>query len=375
MKEEFITWDELIRIPDPDAILTILLHVVAHFWRAEGDKDYYQSHLFPQDVSNVVLRIDHQMYKKPRYHLYEVGGGDNVGIWDDTPYHVEFREKEQKSFHLNHGELRHDFQLFLRSFLKHVKNHSKYYPSLDRMIKIIENFRLLQWKCSICQCYNEWSRDVIKTILKDNVPIAPASLLFLLTFKNNNNKQNMMDHQSQALDDLLMVALRRFFMNFEKIQEQTSADPLVILENFILILEKYLSIYTIDQIHEFEQECARDIKTYLYREFKYIKTRLIEIHYLPRDMMIIRDLFPMLISRWTSLSDAPSHDMSPGFLMLFYNMLFEDKVIHHKKMDNVMIVYHPLDGSLSIVRPMTFSEQKEIADYHPLLRPFLFQKS
>lgn len=375
MKEQLITWDGLIRIPDPKTITTIFLHVATHFWRAEGDKDYYQSHFFPQDISDVVLRIDHQLYQKTRYHLYEVGGGDNVGIWDETPYHVEFKEKDIKPSYLDHGEFRHDFQLFLRSFLKNVGHYSRYYPSLDRMVKIIKNFHLLQWKCSVCHSYNDWSRDVVKTVLSDNVSIAPSSLLFLLTFKNDKNKQTVEDHQSQALDDLLMIAIHRFFMNFEKIHEQTNTDPLVILENLILILEKYVSVYSADQVHEFEQECARDMKTYLYNGFKYIKTRPVGIHYFPRDMMIIRDLFPVLMSRWVSMSPPPSQDMSPGFLMLFYNMLFEDVVIDHKDMDNVLIVHHPLDGSLSIVRPMTPSEKTKIIDYHPLLRPSLFQPS
>lgn len=371
MKDEFITWTDIIRVPDPETTLTILLHVIVHFWRAEYDKEYYQTNVFPQDISQVVLRIDHQLYKQTRYHIYEVGDNDLTGVWDETPYHVGFRGQDKPLCHLDHGDYRHDFQLFLRSFLRNIKDHSRYYPPLHRLVKILENFSLLQWKCSVCRSYNDWSRKVVETILLENVSIAPSSLLFLMTFKNKKMAETFQTDCS-TLDELLMVAIRRFFLHFEKIHEQTNMDPIIILENLITILDKYTSVYSADQIHEFEQGCIRDMKTYLYKEFKYLRTRSIGIHYFPRDMMIIRDLFPMLVSAWSSAS-IPNQGSSPGLLMLFYNMLFEDRAIEKTNLDGMVVVQHALDKSLPMMRHPTPKEKTEFTSYHPLLRPCLFQ--
>lgn len=150
MKEEIIKWDSIIMVPDPDTVLTIFLHIIVHFWRAENDTDYYKTYSFPQNIEDVFLRVDHQMYKKTRYHLYEVDN-EYIGIWDETPFHVDLRSNNRKSnvFSLDHNDHRHDLQLFLRSFLKYIKD----YPSLEHLYKLLSNFPLLQWKCNVCCLY------------------------------------------------------------------------------------------------------------------------------------------------------------------------------------------------------------------------------
>lgn len=374
-KEEFIKWPDIIKIPDPETTRTIFFHVVVHFWRAENDPHYFQSHFFPQDVSQVLLRIDHRLYKSGRYHVYEIGKEDWVGVWDETPYHVEF-QPGISSLYLDHGDYRHDFQLFLRSFLKHIKEHVRYYPLLESVYKMVEASPLVPWKCSVCRSYNDWSSKVVHMLMLDNTPVAPSSLLYLLTHQNKKMGISLPDafvSQFSSLSELLMVALRRFFHCFEKICEQTSAtDPIVILNYLIMILEKYVSVYTIDQIHEFEQNCARDMKTCLYKEFKFLQTRNIAIHSFPRDMMIIRDIFPMLVSVW-SMSAEPLEGSSPGMLLLFYHMLLKDPVMND--LDKTHVVRHALDVSMPITRPMTREEKSVFPEYHPLLRHTIFQSS
>lgn len=379
-KEEFIKWTDIIKIPDPETTLTIFLHIVVHFWRAESDIEYYKAHSFPQNISDVILFIDHNLYEKTRYHLYEINNSDHIGVWDETPYRVEnFRSSHMTCSGgcLDHGDYRHDFQLFLRSFLKQIKSYTKFYPSLDRLHKILTHFPLLQWKCSVCRMYNEWSREFVETLLLEkNVSISPSSLLFLLTNSNKKLGEIVPDElrtQFRSLNELLTSALRRFFIHFHKIYEQTSTEPIVILEQLICILEKYTSAYAIDQIHEFEHQCARDMKNYLYENFKFLRTKEIQIHHFPRDMMIIRDIFAMIVGIWSS----SCHDLpgaSPGIIMLLYNVLFKDKALY-ADLDTLLplVVFNSLDSSVPITRHMTPKEINVFTDYHPLLRQTVFQ--
>lgn len=382
MKEEVIKWSNIIHIPDPETTLTIFLHLIVHYWRAESNKEYYKTNFFPQDVESVLLRVDHQMYQKIRYHLYEVNKEDYIGVWDQTPYHLDFRQihdRNHDTIFLDHGDYRHDFQLFLRSFLKEIKKYVKYYPSLDRLYKILSHFPLMQWKCPVCRLYNDWSREFIETfLLEKNVSIAPSSLLYLLTCSNRKIHEPMPEElkgQYTSLNELLESALGRFFVHFEKVYEQTSVEPVVILDQLIIILEKYASVYTIDQIHEFEHQCARDMKNHLYDQFKFLRTKNIQIHHFPRDMMIIRDIFAMMVGIWTASSPSEP-DSSPGVLMLLYNMLFQDKALG-QDLSNAqpLVVFHSLENALPITRHMTPKEISVFTDYHPLLRQTIFQSS
>lgn len=377
MKEEVIPWSHIIKIPNPETTLTIFLHILVHYWRAENDVEYYKTHFFPHNVESVRLQIDHHMYQKSRYHLYEVNQHDYIGIWDETPFHLNFDllTKNTESVYLDHRDYRHDFQLFLRSFLKEIKKLTKYYASLDRMYKIVSHFSVLDWKCSVCRLYNDWSRDFIETFLLDkNVTIAPSTLLYLLTF---SNKRLGVDHelkdQYSSFNELLHSALDRFFFHFEKIYEQTSIEPIAILEPLITILEKYTSVYTIDQIHEFEHQCARDMKNYLYENLKFLRTKNIHIHHFPRDMMIIRDIFAMIVGIWsTGSSSVP--EGSPGILLLLYNMLFPDKALQcNLDVVQPLVVLHSLENGPPMTRHMTPKEIQVFTDYHPLLRQTLFQ--
>lgn len=378
MKQEVIKWDHIINIPDPETTLTILGHIIIHFWRAENNHDYYKTHFFPQKVEDVFLRIDHQLHQKTRYQLYEINNDDHIGIWDETPYHLDFSHSQKKddNFYFDHGDYKHDFQLFLRSFLKHIKYQTKYYPSLDRLYKILSYFPLLHWKCPVCRLYNDWSRGFTeKLLLEKNLSVAPSSLLFLLTFSNKKIGEihDELTDQLESLNQLLVSALQRFFLHFEKIYEQTSTDPLVILNALIIILEKYTSVYSTDQIHEFEQQCTRDMKNYLYDKFKFLRTKSIPIHTFPRDMMIIRDLFGIIVGIW-SLSSPTVPDSSPGILMLLYNMLFQDRALL-KDLNTVqpLVVIHSLENGLPLTRHMTPDEINIFTEYHPLLRQTIFQ--
>ena len=186
--------------------------------------------------------------------------------------------------------------------------------------------------------------------------------MVLLTHKNR------VGAQEYALEDgmvgLLEASLRRFFSHFGKICAQTSAEPTDILANLIGILDGHVGAHTTDRLHEFEQECVRDMKTHLYREFRFLKTSDVSISTFPRDMMIARDLFPIIAASWAG-ADTP--DMSPGLLFLLCQMLLGDRLFSCSSLDCALVCRD--NGS---VRAMTSDEAGVLAHYHPLLRHDVF---
>lgn len=369
MKKEIISWSDVIKISDPDTTLTIFLHVLIHFWRAENNIEYYKTHVFPQTISDVFLHIDHQFYQKPRFHLYEIKKDEWIGLWDETLYHIEFQSRN-KSIYLDHGDYRHDFQLFIRSFLKQIKPYTTYYPSLNLLHKILSSFPIVKWKCPVCCFYHDWSQQLIGAmLLQKQVTIAPSTLLHLLTWGNNYTPtEKLTFSQIQPFFPLVESALDRFFTEFEKLSQQTSANPILMIGLLITTLEKYTVHYTMDQVHEFEQSCARDMKNVLYQEYKFLQTKTVSFHHFPRDLMLIRDIFPMIIQSFDSIPDPSS---SVGILFLLYNMLFQDKVIGKDiKLLSPTVVFHSFSDTS--IRSMTTEENTIFTNYHPLLRQEIF---
>lgn len=354
-KDSQLLWANVMRI-QPDVIIPVFLQTVVAFWKKET--------VLPRDVNDVILHLDHTLYRTNRYHLYEVSQDNYIGVWDETPFHIGFRQNVQLG--LNHGDYRHDFQLFLKSFLRGTEEYDHYYPQISILRKIVSNFPVLQWKCEVCHAYNKWATGLIQASV-DTVAIIPSTLMCLLAFENKRSHAEKVLGVHE-LDPMLRSAIIRFFLNFNKICEQTSTDPQSILEQLIIILEKYTSVYTIDQIHEFEHECTRDIKTFLYTEFKYLKTKSVEIHCFPRDMMIARDLFPMLVACW---KQEESSLCSPGILMLLCDVLLEDRFLHKSNPHHAFLVRHSIQGDVSSACIMK-EQEASMKAHHPMLRPSIF---
>lgn len=352
-KNELISWTDAMRIR-PDVIIPVFLQIVVAFWRKEN--------VLPRDVNDVMLKMDHSLYNTCRFHLHEMNQDNYIGVWDETPFHVSFHTS--KPLGLDHGDYRHDFQLFLRSFLRETENYDNYYQQVSILRKIVSNFPVLQWKCEVCHAYNKWASGLIQKS-SGHASIIPSLLMCLLVFDNKRCHTEQVWGANQ-LNPMLQSVIVRFFLNFNQICEQTNTDAQSILEPLIVILEKYASVYTIDQIHEFEHECARDMKTFLYTEFKYLKTKSIEIHSFPRDMMMARDLFPMLVACWKKQENST---FSPGILMLLCDVLLEDRFLHKTDNHHVLIVKHKSHDEIQTLRIMTREEEIILKEHHPLLRP------
>lgn len=360
---QYILLTEVLKLPDPHTIISLFSQILVHFWRAEE-----MNYVCPQHVSQVRLQVDHLLYQKKRYHLYEIHPHDFIGLWDETPYHIEFRYETTT---WNHDDYRHCFQLFLISFLEEIQQYRQYYPELDRFYHVLISFPILEWKCLVCRSYKEWSEKIVETCLLKDIPLDRSFLLFLLTHKNPKIGKKLSDTLPlEPLKQVLEEKLVSFFKEFQKITVQTTTVPHGILDPLLSILEKYTSTYTTDQIEEFEKVCAKDMKTHLYQHFKFLQTKEIHVSQFPRQLMTIRDLFALMVTSWASLEMEPPS--SPGILFLLFHVLLEDRVMQQPFTEIPFVVFHTLDGATPTIRHMTPTELNALRDHHPLLRQTIF---
>ena len=382
MEEESMMWSEAIKIPSPDSMLAIFWQIMIYFWKAELDQNFYRSRSFPVAVEDVRLRVEHRFHQRSRYHVFEIQGGEASGIWDTTPFSVDFSCFSHGNL-LDHGDFRHAYQLFLRSFLKSLKKQASYHPPLLLMKRILMRLPILTWKCPVCKKYNQWSRDFIEAqLLEHSLSIAPSTLSYLLTYRNeglrSSTEETVHRDQLEEFLPILTETLRRFFTDFEKIYEQTSMDPVHILKNLIDILLKHARPFAMDDIEKYETECSKEMKSYLFRQFKFLKTRTLKVSHFPRTMMILREVFASVMHIWRSAIDgdaAMTRRSSPGTVVLLGYLLFHDPVLSPRppqQHQTPLLVTYPKSIDKPVVRPMLPPEIDQLQDYHPVLRPYLF---
>jgi hypothetical protein len=163
-EHEKILFSEAIKIPCPETILSIFWQVIVFFWKAERKPSFYHKHTFPHSVQEIPLKIDHRFHGKARYHLFPMTSEDATGIWDESCFWIDFENIQNCNLSpdfMEHGDYRHAFQLFLKSFLKTIKKYIKYHPALFRLHNVLLRMSIMKWKCPICRKYNQWSRDFI----------------------------------------------------------------------------------------------------------------------------------------------------------------------------------------------------------------------
>lgn len=365
--EDTICWSELLKVPFPQWALTIMWQVVVHFWSAEMGN--YK--VLPTKISDVKLRVDHNMYNQRRYHIYKLRGEEAVGIWDETPFWVEYNNNPSFVF-LEHGDPKHAFKLFLQSFLLSIGSYVDKYPSLHILYKIIKKLPILQWQCSICNSYNQWAHEFIhEQHLSLNYVIEPSFLILLLSYRNKKLMQEqkprqLTSYQCKNLLEIMTKALTRFFSSFQKIQEQTRTDPILLLKNIIDIVQKYDECVTED-IPKIEQQCSKEIKCFLYSQLKFLRTKSVHVYNFPRDLLISRDIIALLKDEWVTNDIVIS---SPGMFIMMSFLLCNDQALDSSISSSspIILVKH----SENIIRHMTPPELDQIRDYHPLIRPQLF---
>lgn len=378
MDNESISWINAIKIPSPEWILAVFWQMMIYFWKGEISSDFYKTHQFPHCISHIHLDIDHRFYEKIRYHVFQMGN-ESTGIIDESPYWIQyerFKHLDHTILFLEHGDYRHAFQLFIKNFLASIKKYCQYYPSIQRLHKILLKLRIVSWKCRVCRIFQMWNRTFIEEQLIDHdISIAPSSVLFLLSYKNQKLRvMTTIEEEEQSMEDLLQIlkkCLGRFFKEFECIYETTTIDILTILKNLIDIIETHASDRNVEDIIDFERVIIREMKDYLYTQFKFIQN--LSINHFPRDIMIARDVFATIVHQWNRCHRDHDRSFSPGMIILLYHLLFNDRALLLKNKE-IHIALYPHFGDIrtDIIRSMTPPESEDFLDYHPLLRSFLF---
>jgi len=379
-----IQWKEVIKLPFPEWILAVFWQVMIRFWWVDVFPERYTGTSLPLTIDDVRILVDNRMRDKVRYHVYTLKPDEVAGILDESPFWIDITRSTDAIRFLEHGDYRHSQQLFLRSFLQAIRTRNE--PELREIRKIIRKCPCLSWKCPVCKRYRKWSMDFIESeFLTHGVSVSPSTLLFLLSRDNLGLREIpapvsvIGEREYRSMISVMETALHRFFVEFEKIYNQTSVDPSRILARLIEILLRFMKGRNIEEIGAVEDACAREMRSYILSQFKYIKTKTIAIAGFPRSMMIIREIFVSIVDYWKSesvLNKNPSE--SPGVFLLLSYMMFPDRALVRSIRETDLLVLHSnvSDGAPPpVIRYMTPPEITEFTDYHPLLRPFAYMSS
>jgi len=375
-----ISFREVIKLPYPEWILSIFWETIISFWKMDIKYNEKLYEIAPHSIDDIRLKIDPQLKEKKRYHVYVLREDEVAGFLNESPFWLDFTPHPDTTFHfLDHGDYRHPYQLFLRSVARTIKLHPTGDKHLKQLYQIIRQNPSYTWKCPVCRVYRKWSMDFIESqFLNHGLSVSPSVLLFLFSYQNKALKEDRRDDTTEdeviSMLDIMETALHRFFLEFEKIYSQTSTDPAFILQHFIRILNIFMKDKRLDEIEGYEENCVREMKSFLFNQFKFIKTKSINMTQFPRLLMVIREIFTSVVHFWKkTYSTRRPPSSSPGVFLLIKYMVFPDRALTHKMTENDLIVVYPdLHTQTPLIRFLTPPEVEEFCDYHPLLRPFAF---
>jgi hypothetical protein len=193
-----------------------------------------------------------------------------------------------------------------------------------------------------------------------------------LTYRNDLCDSDTVNaDQLRDFLEILADTLCSFFTGFEKIYEQTSIDPVHILKNLLDILLRHARDRPVEEVGVYEADCAKEMKAYLFQQFKFLKTKSVKVASFPRTLMILREVFASVIQIWRT-SDPLPHS-SPGIVILLSYLLMKDHAITSTTSSRpLLLVTYPLSIDQPIVREMVPPESERLRDYHPVLRPYIF---
>jgi hypothetical protein len=378
MDQELIPWSEAMKIPSQEWILAIFWQTMIYFWKGEMDNEFYRTHRFPHSVDDVLLRVDHRFRDTIRYHVFEIGD-EATGILDESPFwiHYEgFQDLKQPSIpyrYLEHGDYRHVFQYYIRSIMKRIKRYCVIYPDINRLYRILQKLKILNWRCPVCRVFQSWNQQITENLLAEHhLHVSRSEIIFLLTHENVSLRTSELTEECgdmQELTTILTKCLTQFFEELEPICEGTSINNFLILQNLIEILNHHSKDRPLEDIIYYERDVCRDIKDYLYKQFRFIQS--LSIANIPRNLLIARDVFATLVKEWHRLYQDDNRSFSPGLILLLQYLIFDDRAVNLKKKETMLVSYEN-NMNTRWIRAMTPPELDDFTTYHPLLRAFLF---
>lgn len=354
---DILTWKTVIKIPHPEWVLALFWQILVLFWKSEV-------HL-PIHLDNIQIQIKPVYFHTRRYHIFRIDEENQVGIWDESPFTFSVSKEESAIPFIQHEEYRHNLICLLKEIQKEIEPYQEEIPALNLLNLFISKIPFLNWKCPSCKEFLNWCHLFLeKEFSQSGISIAPSTLLFLLQYKN---QEDLVDEEliEELTLDFMETALHPFLESFFKIQEQTTLDPYLIIRQLIDILKQ--NNCSLENIEETEEECGREMKSYLIKTLKYMKTKDIQILAFPRLLTLAREAFRVHVLSFPKRKDR----VVIGQAILMKDLFFEDRMITNPPTPSDIVVIHDLEGNQK-ERHFTEEECSKIIDYHPILRPGLF---
>lgn len=365
---ENILWTDLLKIPHPQWMISIFWRTMLLFWRQELNPDLEFSERLPQMMKDVHLSIDPKGFSSRRYHIYTLSESEQIGIWDESPFNLSFpKESISSQPFLEHG-YHHSFLNLLKDVENNIKPVLDIDPQYIILLQIIQKAKQrFSISCSNCKEFLMWCHHFLENeYTKHKISVAPSVLVFLLHHKNTRKK--IINTNKQQCYTVLEKALHAFLVSFFPIQEQTIMNPMLLLQGLIQILENHHC--TLENLKDTEENCAKDMKSYLFKTLKFLKTKSLQINHFPRFLLVARESFKALLESIPSVEKSTS---SIGHLMLLSFLFFEDRSINSPPTEKDRVLFYNEKGNLVEERYFTEEECSKFIDYHPLLRPSVFQ--
>jgi hypothetical protein len=225
----------------------------------------------------------------------------------------------------------------------------------------------------VCRVFQSWNQQITENLLAEHhLHVSRSEIIFLLTHENVSLRTSELTEECgdmQELTTILTKCLTQFFEELEPICEGTSINNFLILQNLIEILNHHSKDRPLEDIIYYERDVCRDIKDYLYKQFRFIQS--LSIANIPRNLLIARDVFATLVKEWHRLYQDDNRSFSPGLILLLQYLIFDDRAVNLKKKETMLVSYEN-NMNTRWIRAMTPPELDDFTTYHPLLRAFLF---
>lgn len=366
MKEKLV-WSDLCKTPQPQWMLSVFWRVLISFWKQELDPSLDHPRL-PLTMEEVVLKLRPDGFFRRKYHIYSLSNSEKIGIWDESPFDISFSTVTKKIIPFYEHGIHHALSSLLKDVGKNMEEIATYDPQFPLVQKVLSKSPVLNYRCRTCSEVVSWIHGFLDSEYRENkISVAPSVVMFLLRYKNKRREASTEINRKQCLD-VMEKALHSFLSSFFQIQEQTTMDPILLLQGLIDVLDR--KDCTFENLGEKELECSQEMRSFLLTTLKFIKTKSIQVQHFPRLLIIARESFLSLVQTLPIVDQV--FEGSVGHLLLMNFLCFEDRALSSPPTTKDSIVFYREDGSMLSERLFSEEECARFTDYHPLLRHSLF---
>lgn len=367
--QENLVWSDLIKTPQPQWMLSIFWRTLMFFWIQELNPSIDSPRL-PMGMNEVILSLRPDGFSKRKYHIFSISGTEKIGIWDESPFDLSFSPESKQSLPFYEHGIHHGLISLLKDVSKNVEPLIPYDPQFPLLQKIIAKCPVLSYKCKTCSEVVSWIHSFLEKEFREHqISVAPSVVMFLLRYKNRRKETDTEINKKQCFD-VMGKALHSLLSSFFHIQEQTTMDPKILLQGLINILER--TNCTFENLAEKELECSKEMRSFLLTTLKFVKTKSVQVQHFPRLLVIARESFLSLVQTLPLIDNA--FQGSVGHLLLMNFLCFEDSSLTRPPTSKDTVIFYNENGVPFLERPFTPEECGSFNEFHPLLRPSVFDK-